>query len=53
MIKKEQGLLTYMSQGINNIPRDNVVAGINFAQGMDEKLEKALLKDRENDDMER
>ena len=52
MIKKEQGSLTYICQGINNIPRDNVVAGIHFAQGMDEKLEKAL-KDRENDDMER
>lgn len=54
MIKKERGVLTYMSQGVNGLTRENVVGGIRFAQTTDEKLEKALSKAEANrDDMER
>lgn len=48
MIKKERGVLTYMSQEVNGIARDNYALGRTFAESTDEKLEKALSKDRDN-----
>ena len=55
MIKKERGVLTYMSQEINGVTREDYIAGRNVVVSVDEKLEKALAKDTQekNDDMER
>lgn len=54
MIKRERGALTFMSQEINGISRNNYAAGRMLVQTMDEKLEKALSKSEINiDDMER
>jgi len=56
MIKKESGILTYMSKGFNGLVRDDSVAGMHLAQRMDEKIaEKLKNKSDRNleDDMER
>lgn len=54
MIKKERGVLTYMSEEINGMLRNSYASGRNFAQTTDDKLEKALSKARNHsDDLER
>lgn len=42
MIKKERGVLTYLSQEINGLTRDNVVGGMNLCSRTDEKIDEKL-----------
>lgn len=55
MVRNERGTLTYMREKINFIARDNCQAGINFAGGMEQKLEKILSRqhNKKDDDLER
>jgi len=42
MIKKERGALTYISQEINALSRENTIAGMHLIQKMDEKMAEKL-----------
>ena len=53
MIKKERGVLTYMSQEINSLSRDNSVAGMRLMQDVEEKVaEKMQNRTQKNIDEE-
>lgn len=45
MIKKEEGVLTTLSKGINSLTRDNTIGGMRFVEDVEERFaEKERLK---------
>lgn len=53
MIKKERGAITWLSQEMNGIPREDVVRGIRKTEEMDERVEARLANKEIDEDMER
>ena len=52
MIKKERGALTYLSQEINGLTRENVVGGMHVVERMDEKIEEKMTNKEKNSDQD-
>ena len=52
MVRNEQGVLTYMSKMVNSMARENYVAGRNFVEITDQKIAKALEREKNKDDDE-
>jgi len=50
MIKREEGVLTTLSRGINSLTRDNAIGGMHFVAKVEERVEEKL---NQKDDMER
>ena len=42
MIKRESGVLTCMSKGMNGLPRENTVGGTRLMQEIDERLAEKM-----------
>lgn len=53
MIKKERGAITWLSQKINGMSRDDVVRGMRKMEEMDEKVTSRLTNKEIDEDMER